>query len=56
MVFLDPRANAELVPKLHIALHASHADLPMVTLKILPYTKVTLTFNFDFELDHPVPE
>jgi hypothetical protein len=28
----------------------------MVTLKILPYTKVTLTFNFDFELDHPVPE
>jgi hypothetical protein len=27
---------------------------PMVTLKILPYTNVTLTFDFDFGLDHPV--
>jgi hypothetical protein len=30
MVFLGPRANAELVPKFHVALHASHAALPMV--------------------------
>jgi hypothetical protein len=52
MVFLGPRANVELVPKFHVALHASHAALPMVSLKILPYTNVTLTF--DFGLDHPV--
>jgi hypothetical protein len=25
MVFLGPRANVELIPKFHIALHASHA-------------------------------
>jgi hypothetical protein len=29
-VFLGPRANAELVPKFHVALYASHAALPMV--------------------------
>jgi hypothetical protein len=29
VVFLDPRANAELIPKFHIALFASHAALPM---------------------------
>jgi hypothetical protein len=46
VVFLGPRANAELVPKLHIALHTSHAALPMVTLKILPYTNVTLTLGW----------
>jgi hypothetical protein len=33
VVFLGPRANTELVPKFHVALHASHASLPMVTLK-----------------------
>jgi hypothetical protein len=32
VVFLGPRANAELVPKFYVALHASHAALPMVTL------------------------
>jgi hypothetical protein len=36
VVFLDPRANAEFVPKLHVALHASHAALPMVTSKFRP--------------------
>jgi hypothetical protein len=36
VVFLDPRANAELVPRLHVALHASHAALPMVTSKFRP--------------------
>jgi hypothetical protein len=30
VVFLGPRANAELVPRFHVALHASHASLPMV--------------------------
>jgi hypothetical protein len=34
MVFLGPRANAELVPKFHVALHASHEALQMVTLNI----------------------
>jgi hypothetical protein len=33
VVFLGPRANAELVPKFHVALHASHAALPIVTFK-----------------------
>jgi hypothetical protein len=33
---------------------ASHAALPMVTLNISPYINVTLTFDFDFWLDHPV--
>jgi hypothetical protein len=28
--FLGPRANVELVPKFRVALHASHAALPMV--------------------------
>jgi hypothetical protein len=56
VVFLGPGANAEFVPKFHVALHASHADLPMVTFKISPYTNVTLTFDFEFGLDHPVHE
>jgi hypothetical protein len=34
VIFLGRRANAELVPKFHVELHASHAALPMVTLKI----------------------
>jgi hypothetical protein len=46
VIFLGPRANAELVLKFHVAVHASHAALPMVTLKISPYTDVTLTFDF----------
>jgi hypothetical protein len=45
---------AEFMPKFHVALHASHAALPMVTLKISSYTNITLTFDFDFGLDHPV--
>jgi hypothetical protein len=32
--FFGPRANAELVPKFHVAFYASHAALPMVTLQI----------------------
>jgi hypothetical protein len=31
VVFLGPRANAQLLPKFHVALYASHAALPMVT-------------------------
>jgi hypothetical protein len=45
VVFLGLRANAELVPKFHVALHASHAALPIVTLKISHYT-VTLTLGW----------
>jgi hypothetical protein len=55
VVFLSSRANAELVPKLHVALHIFHASLPKVTLKISPCTNVTLTSDFDFGLDHPFP-
>jgi hypothetical protein len=36
--------KCELVPKFHVALHASHAALPMVTLKILPY--INMAFDF----------
>jgi hypothetical protein len=36
VLFLGPRANTESVPKFHVALHASHAALPMVTLKFRP--------------------
>jgi hypothetical protein len=46
MVILGPRANAEFVPKFHVALHASHAALPMVTSTVSPYTKVTLTLGW----------
>jgi hypothetical protein len=46
VAFLGPRANAELVPKFHVALHASHAALPVVTLQISFYTNVTLAFVF----------
>jgi hypothetical protein len=36
VVFVGPRANAELVPKFHVALHASYAALQVVTSKFLP--------------------
>jgi hypothetical protein len=54
VVFFGPGANAELVPKFLVALHASYVALPIVTLKISSYTNVALTFDFDFGLDHPV--
>jgi hypothetical protein len=34
--FHGPRANAELVHKFHVSLHASHAALPMLTSKFRP--------------------
>jgi hypothetical protein len=43
VVFIGPRANAELV---HVALYASHAALSMVTLKISLCTNVTLTLGW----------
>jgi hypothetical protein len=47
--FLGPRANAKLVPKLHVALHASHTALPMVKLKLSPFTKVNLNSNLNLK-------
>jgi hypothetical protein len=41
VVFLGPRANAELVPKFLAALHASHIALAMSTSKLYPMQ----TFN-----------
>jgi hypothetical protein len=46
MVFLGPRASAELVPKFHVALCTSHAALPMVTLNMPPYSNVALTLGW----------
>jgi hypothetical protein len=43
--FLGPRANAELVPKFHVALHASHAALPMVALEISHSINVTSKYG-----------
>jgi hypothetical protein len=34
VVFFGPRSNIELVPKFHVALHASHAVVLTVTLKV----------------------
>jgi hypothetical protein len=51
VVFLGPRANADLVLKFHVALHASHAALLMVTLKILHCTNVTSKYE---DLAHQV--
>jgi hypothetical protein len=45
VAFLVPRANAELVPQIHIALYASHAALPMVTLTTSHCTNVTCKYG-----------
>jgi hypothetical protein len=45
VVFLGPRANDELVSKFHVALHASHAALPMVILEISYCTNVTSKYG-----------
>jgi hypothetical protein len=45
--FLHPRANAELVFKFHIALHASYAAHAVVTLQIWSYINVTLSLRWD---------
>jgi hypothetical protein len=45
VVFLGPRANAELVLKFHVVLHASHAALPMVILEISHCTNVTSKYG-----------
>jgi hypothetical protein len=45
VVFLGPRANAKLIPKFHVALHASHAALLMVALEISYCTIVTSKYR-----------
>jgi hypothetical protein len=45
VVFLGPIANAELVPKFNVALHVSHAALPMVILEISHCTIVTSKYG-----------
>jgi hypothetical protein len=49
VVFLGPRANAELVIKFHLALHASHAALPMVTLKFRPNVALLMSDRISFQ-------
>jgi hypothetical protein len=39
------RVRLITLPKSHVALYASHAAFPMVTIKISPYTNVTLTLG-----------
>jgi hypothetical protein len=41
VVFLGPGADAGLVPGFRVALHASHAALPVVALEVLHCTDVT---------------
>jgi hypothetical protein len=48
VVFLGPRANAESVPKFHVALHASHAALPTVTLKFRPNVALLMSVCIPF--------
>jgi hypothetical protein len=46
--FLGPRANAELVPKFHVALHASHAALPVLSKfrpKVAPHINILISPN-----------
>jgi hypothetical protein len=41
VVFLGPRLNAELVPKIHVALHACRAALPKINFKIFAKTQTS---------------
>jgi hypothetical protein len=41
LVFLGPRPYAVLVPKSHVALHASHTADPMLTSTLLPNVALT---------------
>jgi hypothetical protein len=42
IVFLDPRANSELVPRFRVALHALLVALPMVASKVIPNLALSL--------------
>jgi hypothetical protein len=45
VLFLGPRANAVLIPKFDVALHVSHAALPMVALEISHCTNGTSKYG-----------
>jgi hypothetical protein len=53
VVFHGPRANAKLVSKFHVALHASHAALPMLTSKFRP--KVAPCINIQISPNAALP-
>jgi hypothetical protein len=55
VVFLRPIANAELVRKFHVALHASHAALTMVTSKFPSNAAFPMSDHSD-HMHHPLPE
>jgi hypothetical protein len=48
LVSLGPRANPELVPKFHVALHASHADLPLAKSKFHPNVALLMLDQISF--------
>jgi hypothetical protein len=53
MVFLGPRANAELVSKFHVTLHATYAALPNVTSQFQYNAALpTLIINAGFFTEH----
>lgn len=49
---LDSRGNAELVPEVHIALHATHAALPKLTLKFPPKRQHSQSYH-SFTMQQP---
>jgi hypothetical protein len=51
VALFDPRANDEFAPKLHVALRASHAALPMVTSKFRP--NIALSFSSNLTIKQP---
>jgi hypothetical protein len=56
VVFLGPRANAELVPKFHVALRASYTALPMVTSKFYYTAAFPTCQKLYLLLNIPLPE
>jgi hypothetical protein len=48
MVFLGPRANSVLAPKLHVALLASHAAVPMGTSKFRLNVALSMLIKYSF--------
>jgi hypothetical protein len=53
VVFLGSIANAELVPKFHVVLHASHAAIPILTSKLGPKVAPQINITFSPNAAHP---
>jgi hypothetical protein len=45
VVLLGPKANAEVILKFYVALHASHAALPKGTLNVHPNTALSMLIS-----------